>query len=416
MLTSFFNPLNSLVGNEEGTFPTQKAISEGKGSVELSEERRLCYVAMTRAKTHLVLTWRREVSYFAGSAFKTKDADRSRFLRILVSKRDGGNKPKATSSTGIGQRSETQMKKKQKNLSALTKRELHSEATRYLSTNPTTGLRPKPKQRQVRSQPPSVQSETDKYVAVDPITGLRPRQRQASSQQSPGKDIHAVTKRGIHHSEANQSVAIDPITGLRPRQRPMSNQPPLRSEVIKPVIKREIHGSAHAAPKKSWDDWEPSTKKKPIAEIPAIRPMVPNQASAKSSAPNFASPPANRRSYPTQMQQRSNGQREMGPPPRRREAEMHSNRMPNNISAAPSSNPQRKPRNIVGELPPDMDSTLFFPVGSAVKHKFHGRGIVQDPPKTDYEEFAEKLLVRVKFSDSDGEWNVPMDSVAHTFD
>lgn len=402
-----------MVGNEEGTFPTQKAISEGKGSVELSEERRLCYVAMTRAKTHLVLTWRREVSYFAGSAFKTKDADRSRFLRILVSKRDGGKKPKATSSTGLGQRSQTQMmKKKQKNLNTLTKRELHSEANRYLSTNPTTGLRPKPKQRQARSQPPSVQSETDKYVAVDPITGLRPRQRQVSSQQSP---INAVTKRGVH-SEANQSVAIDPITGLRPRQRQVSNQPPLRSTGVKSVMKREIHSSARAASKKKWDDWEPSTQKKPINDIPKIRPMVPNQVSTKSPPPSFTSPQATGRSYSTQMQQRSNGQRKMvPPPPRRRETEMSSNRMRNNNSA-PSSHPQRKPRNIVGELPPDMDSTMFFPVGSAVKHKFHGRGIVQDPPKTDYAEFAEKLLVRVKFSDSDGEWNVPMDSVAHTFD
>ena len=42
-----------LVGNEEGTFPTQRSIAEGEGSIELSEERRLCYVAMTRAKVCL---------------------------------------------------------------------------------------------------------------------------------------------------------------------------------------------------------------------------------------------------------------------------------------------------------------------------------------------------------------------------
>lgn len=73
-----------LVGNEDGTIPTQKAIGQvgrlkilfcflrpnisnyyimqGEDSVELAEERRLCYVAMTRARTHLVMTWRREVS------------------------------------------------------------------------------------------------------------------------------------------------------------------------------------------------------------------------------------------------------------------------------------------------------------------------------------------------------------------
>jgi len=82
------------------------------------------------------------------------------------------------------------------------------------------------------------------------------------------------------------------------------------------------------------------------------------------------------------------------------------------------SNKTNKSRNdFVGELPPDgMDSTLFFPVGSAVKHKFHGKGIVQDPPKADYAEFAEKMLVRVKFLDGDGDWDLPMESVAHTFD
>ncbi len=77
-----------MVGNEEGTFPTQKAIGEGENSLELSEERRLCYVAMTRAKTHLILTWRREVSYFTGAGLKIKEADRSRFLDILVSKQE----------------------------------------------------------------------------------------------------------------------------------------------------------------------------------------------------------------------------------------------------------------------------------------------------------------------------------------
>lgn len=89
-----------IVGNEEGTFPTQQALDGGERSVELSEERRLCYVAMTRAKTHLVLTWRREVSYFSGATIKTKDGVRSRFLDILVGKQgdtssQGGRKPKA---------------------------------------------------------------------------------------------------------------------------------------------------------------------------------------------------------------------------------------------------------------------------------------------------------------------------------
>jgi DNA helicase-2/ATP-dependent DNA helicase PcrA len=73
-----------LVGNEESTFPTQKAIASGEGSVELEEERRLCYVAMTRAKTYLIMTWRKEVMRFYGTGFSVSPAEKSRFLDDLV--------------------------------------------------------------------------------------------------------------------------------------------------------------------------------------------------------------------------------------------------------------------------------------------------------------------------------------------
>eukprot|EP00547_Thalassionema_nitzschioides_P015106 CAMPEP_0194242542 /NCGR_PEP_ID=MMETSP0158-20130606/8050_1 /TAXON_ID=33649 /ORGANISM="Thalassionema nitzschioides, Strain L26-B" /LENGTH=887 /DNA_ID=CAMNT_0038977653 /DNA_START=118 /DNA_END=2781 /DNA_ORIENTATION=+ len=76
-----------VVGNEDGTFPTTQAINEGEGSTVLDEERRLCYVAMTRAKDQLVMTWRREVSYFEGEFFRKSERERSRFLSVLVSKK-----------------------------------------------------------------------------------------------------------------------------------------------------------------------------------------------------------------------------------------------------------------------------------------------------------------------------------------
>lgn len=87
-----------LIGNEDGTLPTKLAIMEGEGSVALDEEKRLCYVAMTRAKTHLIMTWRREVSLFTGNTFTSVKASRSRFLDILV-----GNKGKKSK----GSRKET---------------------------------------------------------------------------------------------------------------------------------------------------------------------------------------------------------------------------------------------------------------------------------------------------------------------
>lgn len=76
-----------VVGNEDGTFPTTQAINEGEDSTVLDEERRLCYVAMTRAKDQLIMTWRREVSYFEGDSFRKSERERSRFLSVLVSEK-----------------------------------------------------------------------------------------------------------------------------------------------------------------------------------------------------------------------------------------------------------------------------------------------------------------------------------------
>jgi len=85
-----------LVGNEDGTFPTARAINEGEESTELDEEKRLCYVAMTRAKNILTMTWRKEVASFTGDTFMKFQSKRSRFLNILMST----NKDKKDDSSG----------------------------------------------------------------------------------------------------------------------------------------------------------------------------------------------------------------------------------------------------------------------------------------------------------------------------
>jgi DNA helicase-2/ATP-dependent DNA helicase PcrA len=77
-----------LVGNEDGTFPTQQAIQEGDGSVVLEEEKRLCYVAMTRAKTELIMSWRKEVNVFTAKGIRTEERKLSRFLEILLKKKN----------------------------------------------------------------------------------------------------------------------------------------------------------------------------------------------------------------------------------------------------------------------------------------------------------------------------------------
>ncbi len=69
-------PVVFLVGMEEGIFPGYKSISEQK---ELEEERRLCYVGITRAKQHLYLTCSKQRTMFGSTSCNPI----SRFLKEI---------------------------------------------------------------------------------------------------------------------------------------------------------------------------------------------------------------------------------------------------------------------------------------------------------------------------------------------
>jgi DNA helicase-2/ATP-dependent DNA helicase PcrA len=64
-----------LVGMEEGLFPHQFSIDDPAG---IEEERRLCYVGMTRAKDRLTLSWARQRRSYARDSFEQTKP--SRFL------------------------------------------------------------------------------------------------------------------------------------------------------------------------------------------------------------------------------------------------------------------------------------------------------------------------------------------------
>ena len=69
-------PVVFLVGMEEGIFPGYKSISEPK---ELEEERRLCYVGITRAKQYLFLTFSKQRTVFGSTSCNPV----SRFLKEI---------------------------------------------------------------------------------------------------------------------------------------------------------------------------------------------------------------------------------------------------------------------------------------------------------------------------------------------
>ena len=69
-------PVVFLVGLEEGIFPGYKSIGEPK---ELEEERRLCYVGITRAKQYLFLTCAKQRTIFGSTTYNGP----SRFLQEI---------------------------------------------------------------------------------------------------------------------------------------------------------------------------------------------------------------------------------------------------------------------------------------------------------------------------------------------
>jgi DNA helicase-2/ATP-dependent DNA helicase PcrA len=369
-----------LVGNEEGTFPTQRAIAEGERSIELSEEKRLCYVAMTRAKTHLVLTWRREVSFFSGATFKTKDADRSRFLDILVSKQGAAPGKGVTTPGAQAERRNRSLKKnftgKSSVVGSMTKREIHTEASRLLaSEDKSWGIWEPSSQKKMIRQIPSIELNS-------PANGVDQRPKLNSDQ---------TRSRPIQNGIDRRQVITSPQSPSRPNYINSSRGGPIASQTTqRSMDSRQIHSS----PRNTSADVNVPKKVIPSPQSPSRE----NHINSSRGGP-----------IASQTTQRS---------------VVHSsprNTLADDVNVPKESNQTARRSNVDqvtlrGEPPPDsMDSTLFYPVGSSVRHKLHGRGVVQAPPDSD-SEFSEKMLVRVKFIEESAEWDLPMNGLVHTYE
>lgn len=77
-----------VVNFNDGIFPSTRSVQEG-GKKSLEEERRLCYVAMTRAKRNLIITWNTGYSYML-ETYKSA----SRFLMEIPEEYTYDDKPK----------------------------------------------------------------------------------------------------------------------------------------------------------------------------------------------------------------------------------------------------------------------------------------------------------------------------------
>ena len=153
-----------VVGNEEGTLPSSLSIQEGEDSIALEEEKRLCYVAMTRAKTYLILTWRKEVTMFSNWSdygSKTSSKERSRFLDALVKNPKEGKAKNTKSSSATKSKDADSSLRQRKSYSnsghSLSRRtNLHDQALRKHSTM---------KQRNRTTAPTSLQNGASSRMA-----------------------------------------------------------------------------------------------------------------------------------------------------------------------------------------------------------------------------------------------------------
>jgi len=282
-----------LVGNEESTFPTQRAIMEGEGSVELDEERRLCYVAMTRAKTHLIMTWRKEVTTFFGQGFKVSKPERSRFLDALVKK-----------------------KAKKSNKPVRIRKENKYEDTSF-------DLFPSAATKKMKSKRRVVKPRRD----LDP---LRPK----------AKLLKAKKKIKVSRAQPRMSSAQ-------------------KSEFERDAAKNMLKKRAEVRQAK---ELYAKYGKRPETFAPAVRQRSPPPKST------------------------STGRRDKSTVARR-----SSRLRPQNASV--SSNASQK----LNQPPVDLDSTMFYSIGTKVKHAFHGEGKVVQPPPASGNRDPDALFVHVKF-------------------
>jgi hypothetical protein len=261
-----------LVGNEDGTLPTKMAIVEGNDSVAIDEEKRLCYVAMTRAKTHLVMTWRREVSAFNGNTFTSIKASRSRFLDILVGK-SGKN------SEGSEQE----------------------------------GRLRRPEERRYSTGDATMRSNSQR---VDPRASTLPRIGAPKPPRPPPRAGTGVARRELT------------TNARRIRSGNPSPTTPKRVQVVLPSngTSKAINGSSGT----------PALKR--------VQAILPTHGAPK---------------------------------------------------AINGGTPKTTARAKTSSQSEDMDSTWFYPIGSSVVHKRHGRGMVLPPPP----EKNGQLMVRVQFED-----------------
>ena len=310
------------------------------------------------------------MSYFAGGGFRTKDAVRSRFLDVLVRKKKNKAVNAGATPSNTLSRSNPDSSRK------VVKRELHSEANAYFNSAPSNSI---------------LKPNSNRNNAIERML--------ITSKGSSGRG--SMTKAEVDSPGFAMSSPL-------PERKDTFNA----DQLMPPKTRTGFHSKVR---RKSWDDWEPSGLKNLVKEVPTITAISPRpKAADRKQVPPFSQPKK-------QPIQRTYDSGKVIPQRRVRQVQINSNEGQTTPSFGglgrsydENQMARHKPTSQDANIPPEMDSTMFYPVGSTVKHRLYGQGIVQNPPKSD-KQFVEKSLVRVKFLEDNLEWDLPMDGLVHTF-
>jgi ATP-dependent exoDNAse (exonuclease V) beta subunit len=183
-----------------------QALQEGPGSVVFEEEKRLCYVAMTRAKTELVMSWREEVPVFTKDGMRYVTRKRSRFLDVLVSKTERD--------------------------SAEQKRSFSSTSSRQNDARPAYGNALRPKSSPLSAIPNKLTGTASVYAKKSPLS-LERLAPTSIAAKTPASQMSTSTNRSPTRTTSNPQRPVQAKKPMAPLQ-PKKAQPPQVRESSQP--------------------------------------------------------------------------------------------------------------------------------------------------------------------------------------
>lgn len=327
----------------------------------MDEEKRLCYVAMTRAKTELILTWRRETRQFTAEGVRTVKRERSRFLDILVGEKREKDELSKESSDGL--------------------------------TVPTTRKKAVNDEDILRLRKMAAQGQKQRTSQSGQNFSSRTRSYSTRAPQAPVTMSRPATKlEGTARVYGNRSYPA------RTPQSPVT--------LPRPVTKLEgtasVYGNRKSSPTDSVSRKSGSGAPDEVRSKPIHR-KLDDRAVNSDTVQRPSSSEGPRRDFSKQLRQ--------GTPTRQRaendDRGVHTSSGQTSSSAEGSDAKRASLKQQRQEEPtrqhtvsksskPRPDSTWFYPIGSSVAHKSHGKGVVLPPPATDPNGESD-MLVRVKF-------------------